>query len=81
MNAIAKRLTHATMFAAVLAAAFTMKASNSAEAAVRVVQLPTVVVTAKRILVVQLAPVVITAKRLAPPATQVAQRNSRAAPV
>jgi hypothetical protein len=40
-----------------------------------------VVVTAKRIPVVQLETVVITAKRLAPAATVVAQRAQRNAPV
>ena len=81
MNAIAHRLTQITMIAATLAAGFTAQASHAAPP-VRVVQLPTVVVTAKRIPVVQLERVVIVARRLAPEpaapvATEVAQRNAR----
>jgi hypothetical protein len=48
---------------------------------VRVVQLPPVTVTARRIPVVQLERVVVTAKRGAPTSTMLAQRSARTAPV
>ncbi len=79
MNAIHKRLTHITMIAAVLAAGVTAQPSPAAERAVRIVQLPPVLVVAKRIRIVQLEPVVVTAKRIAPAPALVAQRNVRGA--
>jgi hypothetical protein len=51
--------------------------AHTAPREVRVVQLPTVVVTAKRVPVVQLERVVVVGKRLAPAATVVAQRGAR----
>ncbi len=78
MTTIADQLTRFTMIGATLAAAFMAQASHAAGHDVRVVQLPTVVVTAKRVPVVQLERVVIVAKRLAPTATVVAQRSARA---
>ena len=78
MTTTARHLTHATMIAALLAAAFTAGTARAAEPALRVVQLAPVVVVAKRIPVVQLERVVVVAKRVAPPsATVIAQRNGR----
>lgn len=81
MKTITQHLTHLTTLAAIVAAGFTMQVAHAEPKAVRVIQLPTVVVTAKRIPVVQLETVVITAKRLAPATTVVAQRTPRVAPV
>lgn len=80
MKTIATHLTRITTIAAVAAAGFTMQAAHAAPNEVRVIQLPTVVVTGKRIKVVQLETVVVTAKRLAPANTVVAQRAVRLAP-
>jgi len=81
MKTFTHHLTRITMIAAVAAAGFMTQAAHAAPKEVRVIQLPTVVVTAKRIPVVQLETVVITAKRLAPAATVVAQRSLRNPPV
>ena len=81
MKTLTKHLTRITTIAAVAAAGFMTQAAHAAPNEVRVVQLPTVVVTAKRIPVVQLETVVITAKRLAPVTTVVAQRGVRNSPV
>jgi hypothetical protein len=75
------RLATITTIAALAAAGFTMQSARAAEREVRVIQLPTVVVTGKRIPIVKLETVVITAKRIAPQNTVVAQRGVRAAPV
>jgi len=80
MKTFLQHLTRITTIAAVAAAGFTMLAAHAAPKEVRVIQLPTVVVTAKRIPVVQLDTVVITAKRLAPAGTVIAQRTQRNAP-
>ena len=77
MSTIERHLTRITMIAAVLAAAFTALPAHAARRDVRVVQLPTVVVTAKRVPVVQLERVVVVGKRLAPAATVLAQRGAR----
>ena len=77
MNIITKRLTQITMIAAVLAAGVTAQPSQAAERALRIVQLPPVVVIAKRIRVVELERVVITATRIAPAPEVVAQRGPR----
>jgi len=77
MKTLAKHLTRATMIAAVAAAGFMTQAAHAAPNEVRVIQLPTVVVTAKRIRVVQLETVVITAKRLTPVTTMAARRAAR----
>jgi hypothetical protein len=80
MNPIAQRLAHITMMVATLAAGVMVQPSQAADApvrAIRVVELPPVVVTAKRIRVVQLDPVVVTAKRINPAATLLAQRGNR----
>jgi hypothetical protein len=79
MNRMPYRLAHLTMIVATLAAGVMTQPSQAAESGVRVVQLQTVVVTAKRIRAVQLEPVVVTAKRLAPAATLLAQRSNRTA--
>ena len=76
MNAIAHRLTQLTMLAALVAAGIAVQPAHAAP--VRVVQLPNVVVIAKRIPVVQLERVVVTAKRLVPAPTVLAQRDRRA---
>ena len=78
MKTITNRLAHITMVAAVLAAGFTAQGSEAAPREVRVVQLPPVVVTAKRVQVVQLGRVVITARRLAPAPTMLAQQPAPA---
>jgi hypothetical protein len=77
MSTIERHLTRITMIAAVLAAAFTALPAHAAPRDVRVVQLPTVVVTAKRVPVVHLERVVVIGKRLVPAATVVAQRGAR----
>lgn len=79
MNLMPNRLAHLTMIVATLAAGVMTQPSQAAEPVVRVVQLETVVVTAKRIRTVQLEQVVVTAKRLAPAATLLAQRSNRTA--
>jgi hypothetical protein len=81
MKTLTQHLTRITMIAAVAAAGFTTQATHAASNEARVVQLPTVVVTAKRIPVVQLETLVITAKRLTPATTVVAQRGARTPPV
>ena len=73
---IRQHLTRLTTLVAVAAAGFTVQPAHAAPQAVREIQLPTVVITAKRIPVIQLERVVITAKRLVPAATLVAQRPS-----
>ena len=73
---IRQHLTHLTTLVAVAAAGFTVQPGLAAPQAVREIQLPTVVITAKRIPVIQLERVVITAKRNAPATTLVAQRPS-----
>ena len=75
------RLATITTIAAMAAAGFMMQSARAAQRELRVIQLPTVVVTGKRIPVMQFDPVVVTAKRLAPATTMVAQRGVRAAPV
>ncbi len=80
MKTITRQLTRITTIAAVAAAGFTMQTAHAAPNEVRVIQLPTVVVTAKRIKFVQLETVVITAKRLAPATSVVAQRNVHVPP-
>jgi hypothetical protein len=78
MNLMPTRLAHLTMIVATLAAGVMAQPSQAAESGVRVVQLQTVVVTAKRIRTVQLEQVVVTAKRLNPTATTLlAQRSHR----
>ena len=77
MSTIERHLTRITMIVAVLAAAFTALPAHAATRDVCVVQVPTVVVTAKRVPVVQLERVVVVGKRLTPPATVVAQRGAR----
>ena len=77
MSTIERHLTHITMIAAVLAAAFTVQPAHAATHEVRVVQLPTVVVIGRRVPVVQLERVVVVGKRLAPAPTVVAQRGAR----
>ena len=77
MTTIQRHLTRITMIAAALAAAFMMQPAHAAMHEVRVIQLPTVIVIAKRIPVVQLERVVVVGKRLAPAATVVAQRGAR----
>ena len=72
-----QRLTHLTMIAAVLAAAVSVQPAHAAEAAPRVIQLPPVLVVAKRIPVLQLERVVVTAKRIAVAPTLIAQRGPR----
>lgn len=79
MNHIANRLTPWIMIAAVVAAAVITQPLRAAEPT-RVVSLPTVVVTAKRMQVVKLDQVVVTAKRVAPEQTVVAQRGVRSGP-
>jgi hypothetical protein len=79
MNRIANHLTRATMIAAVLAAGFTAVAAHAADREVRIVQLPTVTIVAKRIRVVELPTVTIVAKRLAPEPVMVAQRAAHGA--
>jgi len=73
---IRQHLTHLTTLVAVAAAGITVQPAHAAPQAVREIQLPTVVITAKRIPVIQLERVVITAKRNAPATTLVAQRPS-----
>jgi len=73
---IRQHLTHLTTLVAVAAAGITVQPAHAAPLAVREIQLPTVVITAKRIPVIQLERVVITAKRNAPATTLVAQRPS-----
>ena len=75
------RLATITAIAALTAACFTMQSARAAQREVRVIQLPAVVVTGKRIPIVQFETVVVTAKRVAPQSTIVAQRNGRVAPV
>ena len=77
MNRIPNHLTRITMFAALLAAGVTAQPARAAGAEVRVVQLPPVVVIAKRIRIVQLENVVVTARRLAPATIAIAQRAPR----
>ena len=77
MSTTERHLTRLTMIAAVLAAAFTVQPTPAATHEVRVVQLPTVVVVARRIPVVQLERVVVVGKRLAPAGALVAQRGAR----
>jgi hypothetical protein len=81
MKNLTNHLTRITTIAAVAAAGFMMQTAHAAPNDARVIQLPTVVVTAKRIPVVQLETVVIVAKRLAPATTVVAQRTQRNPPV
>jgi hypothetical protein len=81
MKNLTNHLTRITTIAAVAAAGFMMQTAHAAPNDARVIQLPTVVVTAKRVPVVQLETVVIVAKRLAPASTMVAQRGLRNAPV
>jgi hypothetical protein len=81
MKTFTHHLTRITMIVAVAAAGFTTQAAHAAPKGIRILQLPTVVVTAKRVPYVQLDTVVITAKRLAPASTVVAQRMQRNAPV
>ena len=69
-----RHLTRITMIAALAAAGFTVQTAHAAPREMRVVQLPTVTVTAKRLQVVQLERVVVVAKRVAP-STVVAQRS------
>ena len=75
------RLATITAIAALSAAGFTMQSARAAQREVRVIQLPTVVVTGKRIPIVQFETVVVTAKRVAPATTMMAQRGVRAARV
>ena len=75
------RLATVTTIAALAAAGFMMQSARAAQRELRVIQLPTVVVTGKRIPIVQFETVVVTAKRLAPATTVVAQRGVRVAPV
>ena len=74
MKTITDHLTRITTIAAVAAAGFTILPAHAAAHEVRVIQFPTVVVTAKRVPVIQLERVVITAKRIAPATTLAAQR-------
>ena len=80
MKTIATHLTRLTLITAVVAAGFTLQTAHAAAKEVRVIQLPTVVVTGKRVPVIQLERVVVTGKRIAP-TTVVAQRSTRSAPV
>jgi hypothetical protein len=75
------RLATITAIAAMSAAGFTLQSARAAERELRVVQLPMVVVTGKRIPIVTFETVVVTAKRGAPQNTVVAQRGARVAPV